>query len=112
MFIDLICIQIIIVIITDLTDFPSSVYKAISYFLTKGRIVTDNMYLHLVSCSLCQMHWVGLLYLIINGSFSIPSYLLVLILSFLTTSTKDILLYSKDLMSYLINRLYEWQERE
>ena len=112
MFIDLICIQIIIVVITDLTDFPSSVYKAISYFLTKGKIVTDNMYLHLVSCSLCQMHWVGLFYLIINGSFSIPAYLLILILSFLTTSTKDILLYIKDLMSYLINRLYEWQERK
>ena len=112
MFIDLILIQIIVVLIIDMSGFIDSFKSLISKILTKGRIETSNYRLRPIDCSFCMNWWVGLVYLIIYNHLSLGYIALILILSFLTTSTKDILLYSKDLMSYLINRLYEWQERK
>lgn len=112
MFIDLILIQIIVVLIVDMSGFIDSFKSFISKILTKGRIETSNYSLRPIDCSFCMNWWVGLVYLIISNHLSLGYITLVLILSFLTTSTKDILLYIKDLMSYLINRLYEWQEKK
>lgn len=112
MFIDLILIQIIVVLIVDMSGFIDSFKSFISKTLTKGHIETSNYRLRPVDCSFCMNWWVGLTYLVISNQLSLGSVALILILSFLTTSTKEILLYIKDLISYLINRLYEWQKRK
>lgn len=108
MLINLFFIQIIIVIITDISDWPKTVYKVVSYILTKGMIVKDDLNWHLVSCSFCQMWWIGLIYLIICHSFTIPYIALVALLSFATPITNSILLLIKDLVLYLINLNYKW----
>jgi len=96
-----------IVFVTDLTDFPASIYKFLSRILTKGVIVSGNGKLHLISCSLCQMHWVGLLYIILTGNFSIPMWGYVCLLAFLTGPAKDGLYLLKDLITKLINIVYK-----
>lgn len=105
MLINLFFIQIIIVIITDISDWPKTVYKAVSYILTKGKIVKDDLNWHLVSCSFCQMWWIGLIYLIICHSFTIPYIALVALLSFLTPLSSSILLLIKDLAIFLVNKI-------
>ena len=105
MLINLLFIQIIVVIITDLSDWPKTVYKTISFILTKGRIVKDNLNWHLVSCSFCQTHWIGLLFLILTSQLTLGSYCLLLLLSFLTPVTNSILLNMRDLMSFLLNKI-------
>lgn len=112
MFIDLILIQIIVVLIVDMSGFIDSFKSFISKTLTKGYIESSNYSLKPIDCSFCMNWWGGLIYLIISNQLSLGYITLILILSFLTTSTKEILLYIKDLISYLINRLYEWQKRK
>ena len=112
MLINLFFIQIIIVIITDISDWPKTVYKAVSYILTKGKIVKDDLNWHLVSCSFCQMWWIGLIYLLICHSFTIPYIALVALLSFLTPVSNNILLLMKDLIGFEINKIYEWLQKQ
>lgn len=105
MILDLICLLIVIVIITDLSGFPQTVYRFLSKFLTKGRIVTDRGNLTILTCSFCQMHWVGLFYLLVTGSFSIPKYTIILGLSLMSQVVKELLIAIKDLLIKLINRI-------
>ena len=104
-FLILLIIQLIIVFVTDLTDFPSTIYKLISSILTKGKLVSGNGKLHLISCSLCQVHWAGLLYLIITGSFSFYMWGYVCLLAFLTPVSRDALITLKDILTWILNQI-------
>ena len=103
MLINLIIIQLIIVFVTDLTDFPNTIYKALSYILTKGKFVVSQGNLHLVSCSLCQVWWLGLIYLIITHSVTIPALGFVLLLAFLTPVAKELLYLIKDILIKILD---------
>lgn len=105
MILDLILIQCIIVFIIDLSGAVDSFKLFISNILTKGKIQTTNYDLKPFTCSLCMTHWLGLLYLILTSQFTFGSYGLVCLLAFLTPVTSSILLYCKDLIIYVINKL-------
>ena len=105
MIIDLILIQLIIVFIIDLSGAVESFKLFISKILTKGRIQTTNFDLKPFTCSLCSTWWIGLIYLLICHSFTIPYIALVALLSFLTPLSSSILLLIKDLAIFLVNKL-------
>lgn len=105
MIIDLILIQLIIVFIIDLSGAVESFKLFISKILTKGRIQTTNFDLRPFTCSLCSTWWIGLIYLLICHSFTIPYIALVTLLSYLTPLSSSILLLIKDLAIFLINKL-------
>ena len=108
---DLLIITGIIVFITDITDFPSSVKKAISYITTKGRIVKDEYRIHVLDCSLCQVFWIGLLYLYLTDNFTLPFIGYVCLLSCMTEVIKDVILLAKDTCTTVINlmfRIIDW----
>lgn len=97
--IELFIIACIIVFITDLTDFPSSVKKAISYITTKGRIVKDEYRLHLIDCSLCQIFWTGLIYLLCIGEFNIFYIGFVCLLSCFSNVIKNYILLIEGILT-------------
>lgn len=105
MIIDLILIQLIIVFIIDLSGAVESFKLFISKILTKGKIQTTNFDLKSFSCSLCSTWWIGLIYLLICHSFTIPYIALVALLSYLTPLSSSILLLIKDLAIFLVNKL-------
>lgn len=105
MIIDLILIQLIIVFIIDLSGAVESFKLFISKILTKGKIQTTNFDLKPFTCSLCSTWWIGLIYLLICHSFTIPYIALVALLSFLTPLSSSILLLIKDLAIFLVNKL-------
>ena len=105
MIIDLILIQLIIVYIIDLSGAVESFKLFISKILTKGKIQTTNFDLKPFTCSLCSTWWIGLIYLLICHSFTIPYIALVALLSYLTPLSSSILLLIKDLAIFLINKL-------
>ena len=105
MIIDLILIQLIIVFIIDLSGAVDSIKLFISKHLTKNKIVTTNFSLKPFDCSLCSTWWIGLIYLLICHSFTIPYIALVALLSYLTPLSSSILLLMKDLAIFLINKL-------
>lgn len=105
MILDLILIQCIIVFIIDLSGAVDSFKLLISNILTKGKIQTTNYDLKPLTCSLCSTWWIGLIYLIICHSFTIPYIALVALLSFLTPLSSSILLLIKDLAIFLVNKI-------
>ena len=105
MIIELILIQLIIVYIIDLSGAVESFKLFISKILTKGKIQTTNFDLKPFTCSLCMTWWIGLIYLLICHSFTIPYIALVALLSFLTPLSSSILLLIKDLAIFLVNKL-------
>lgn len=105
MIIDLILIQLIIVFIIDLSGAVESLKLFISKILTKEKIQTTNFDLRPFTCSLCSTWWIGLIYLLICHSFTIPYIALVALLSFLTPLSSSILLLIKDLAIFLVNKL-------
>lgn len=106
-FLYMILIQIIVVIIIDLSDFPSTIKKAISFILSKGKFIKDDYTFHLSDCSFCIQMWVNLIFIIYLGQFSIPYITFMLLLSFFTDTTKDILIFIKDIMAKLNRTIYK-----
>lgn len=105
MIIELILIQLIIVYIIDLSGVVDSIKLFISKHLTKNKIVTTNFSIKPFDCSLCSTWWIGLIYLLICHSFTIPYIALVALLSYLTPLSSSILLLIKDLAIFLVNKL-------
>lgn len=89
--IDLILLQVIIVFIIDLSGIIPNIKNTISSYLTKDKIKSSNFSIKPFDCSLCMMHWVGLIYIICTG-FSIPLYCVVCILSLFTNPVSNALL--------------------
>lgn len=102
--IDLILIQIIVVIIIDISGVVEHIENAIARMLSLKKVS-----IHIIECSFCVSHWIGLFYLLVTDALSLKTYCFVLILSFLTSVTKEVLWTVRDLFIYLIklvNRLF------
>ena len=98
--IDLILIQIIVVIIIDISGVVVHIENAIARMLSLKKVS-----IHLIECSFCVSHWIGLFYLLVTGELSLKNYCLVLILSFLTSVTKDLLWGMRDRLVKLVSKL-------
>lgn len=60
------------------------------------------------SCSLCMTWWVGLIYLLVVGKFTIPMIGLVALLSFMTPVLKDLMLSVRELLNLIV---WMWDRR-
>ena len=67
-----------------------------------------NISIKPISCSLCMVFWLGLLYLLIQHAFTIPNIAYVCLLAYLTPHLKAILLYMKELLIFIENKLYKF----
>lgn len=88
---ELILLQIIIVFIIDLSGIIPHLKLFISSYLTKDKIKSSEFSFKPFDCSLCMMHWVGLIYIICVG-FTIPLYCVVCILALFTNPVSNALL--------------------
>lgn len=100
----MILIAFILVFIIDISGFITSLKKAISYLLTKGRIVKDNYSLKPFDCSLCMTFWVGCIYYLVIGDFTLLNLAYICLCSFLTPSIKDILYSLQDILTKLLQK--------
>jgi len=105
--INLLLIQLIIVFIIDLSGVMNSIKIALSKWLTKGKVASTGFNIKPFDCSLCMTFWIGLIYLLITKSFTLPYIAVVAGLSFLTQSANDLLLLIKDLITKVINTIYK-----
>ena len=106
-FLYMLLLQIIVVIIVDISDFPSTLKKILSSILTKGKFKTDKYQFHLIDCSFCIQWWVNLIYIICIGQFNIPYIAFALFLSVMCPISKDIIILLKDICIKIINKFYE-----
>lgn len=104
-YLNLLCIAVIVVCIVDMSDFSSSVKKAISFLFTRGKLVTDNYRLHLCDCSYCITFWSGLIYLIAVSQVSFSTLYVLLLMCVFTTIIKATLQLAIDLVMSIIRAI-------
>lgn len=108
--INLILIQLILVIIIDLTGITDEVKKSLWKYTYPGKPYKDFTFKPL-GCSLCMTHHIGLLYLLIFGRFSLLLYLILLLLAILTPTTKNLIILLKDSIDLIIYRIQFFIDR-
>ena len=98
-------------IVIDLTDFVESVKRGIWkwVFGKDGRSYQDFPFKPF-ECSLCMSFWLGLLYLIIWGEWTLPLMVYQLWLSIMTPVIKDILILVRAFLQKIIDTIYEWYD--
>lgn len=104
-YINVLCITLICVMVTDMTDFFQNVKKGICYLLTKGKFKSDNYRIHWLDCSLCQTNILGIITMFLMGCVTLPNYLYVLTLAIFTPVIKDIISTVFNLMETLITKI-------
>lgn len=100
-------ISLIVVIIVDLSGFIDSLKSGLKRIVTKGRMSGNDYRLKPFDCSFCMTFWTGLVYLLITHSFSLWMLSYLLLLCVFTVFIKDVLIVIKDILSYIIRKLYE-----
>lgn len=91
---NLIIIQLIIVFVADLSGF---IEDGIEPFL--GRLFKMKHFklkTKPFKCSLCLTTWIGLIYILIKGCFTIPMIGYVLLLAFLTPIANNLLIMVRE----------------
>ena len=95
--------MVIIVFVIDLSGVITEAENKLSKWL--------NVKCHIpkpISCSLCLTWWVGLTYLIITSTFTIPMITYVALLSYMTNPMYNILLFIRDLLNHIVDLLYKF----
>lgn len=100
----LLFIQIIIVLITDISGFPEDGLKPLFKRLTGGVGEPSKLF----TCSFCQTNWAGLAYLIFTGQLTFAAYAYVLFLAFMTPVTGSVLYLVRDFMTKITETIYDY----
>lgn len=101
MWLKLLILTSIIVFIIDLSGFIDEVERILSKWI-KAKVLIPKPF----SCSLCISWWIGLLYLLVYGKFTIIWIGYVALLSLLTTTIYNGLLMIRDLLNKIIDWVY------
>ena len=101
MILNLFILTCIIVFIIDLSGIITEMENILSKWL-KAKILIPKPF----SCSLCLTWWIGLLYLLVYGKFTIICIGYVALLSLLTTTIYNGLLMIRDLLNKIIDWVY------
>lgn len=102
----LIEIAIIVVIVIDLTDLIPTIKSKVSKVLG-----INNVSLKPFSCSLCMVVWCGLFYAVPRGYTSLAVLTFILILAYLSSTIKDILMMIKDIITLIIIKINSYLDR-
>lgn len=94
--INLLCMTLTIVFVIDLSGAVDTLKQLISRMLTNNKISSTNFNLKPFDCSLCTTWWMGLIYLLVTGTFTYPMVAFVALLAFLADVFTNILLLLKD----------------
>lgn len=103
LYINLLLITIITVNIIDLSGIITHIKKTICKWLNKPQ---QDFSIKPFDCSYCMSHWIGLFYLIITSQFSLFAYAILLFFCFITPVIKDLMIWFKDLMTTVVDKLY------
>ena len=107
MILKLFFISLIWTLILDLCGFALTVDKLLYRIFYKGRAFRDDAHFPPFDCSLCMTWWTGLLFLILNHSFTIFYIMMLLVFAWSTTIQKDLLVTIKDIIIKLVDIIYK-----
>lgn len=97
---NLLLIQLLVVFIVDLSGVMDHIKRAIWKWLKGDKPYRDFTFKPF-DCSLCANWWIGLIYLLITHSFTIPYIAYVALLAFLASTAATALQLIKDALDTL-----------
>lgn len=103
----LLLIAFIVVFIVDISGAVESFKSLLKWLLTKGKMKDSNYILKPVDCSLCQIFWCGLAYLLFTGNFTIPYIGFVCLLSYFSDILKSAILLVGDVIKTVYKLIYK-----
>lgn len=103
---NLFIISIIWVLILDLSGFALTIDKLFYKIFYPKRPFRDDARFKPFDCSLCMTWWSCLIYLIVVNALTLPNIAFSLLFAWLTTIEKDIFIFTKDLITKLLDILY------
>ena len=106
-YLNLLYITIIVVCIIDISGFLDTIKIWLSKILTHGKIAKSDYRIKPFDCSFCMNWWIGLLYIIVTGHFSLLLIAYILLLSTMTPVIQQFIILIKDLLIKLTNVIYE-----
>ncbi len=92
------------VLILDQFHFMDEITVLLSKWLSNGRI-EKPLQLKPFTCSLCMSWWTNLIYIIAVGEFSVPMLFGILLISWTTPITNDILTMIKTMIIKILNKI-------
>lgn len=95
------CVTLICVLITDVFGFWKEFSSLVTEWLTGGKL-HKSIPMKIMTCSLCQSHWLNVIIMLVMGCGTIPNYLYILILSMLTGVMGSLLMLIESLLMKLI----------
>lgn len=102
---DLFLLQVIVVVIIDLSGAADSFKSFLKRILTKGRMSDPNYSLKPIDCSFCMTWWTGLVYLFIVHSFTLWMVTWLLLLCVLTPVTGTFLVLVRELLLKILKKV-------
>jgi hypothetical protein len=103
-YINLLLIGIIITFVLDTSGFYGEFTSIISGWMTNGQIKKPIM-IKPFCCSLCMTFWIGLVYIIISGGFSILNLAYLCLVAYMTPIYNDLMILLRDTITKIINKL-------
>lgn len=103
-YINCICVAVIFVLISDIFQFWDNFSPIISRLMTKG-VVSKPIPSKIMTCSLCQSHWVNVIIMFVMGCVSIPNYLFILGCSFMTLVLPSIIFFIEGFINEILKEL-------
>lgn len=99
-YINLLIIQLIIVFVIDISGFiDEGIEPALANILKQKKVKLKKPF----SCSLCMTTWIGLIYILIYGSFTITMIGYVFLLAYLTPIAYNFLLMVREALTKITN---------
>lgn len=103
---NLFIISVIWVLILDLCGFARTIDKTFYKIFYPKRAYRDDAHFPPFDCSTCMTWWSCLIYLILINALTFQYIAFSLLFAWLTTIEKDIFIFIKDLITKLLDTLY------
>lgn len=104
--INLTLIAAIVVFIVDISGAVDSLKSGLKWILTKGKMKDSNYRLKPFDCSMCQIFWCGIIYLLVIGEFTLPYLGFVCLLACFTGVIKTSILLVEDILIKITQLIY------
>ena len=103
---NLFIISVIWVLILDLSGFARTIDKTLYKIFYPKRPFRDDAHFPPFDCPTCMTWWSCLIYLILINALTFQYIAFSLLFAWLTTIEKDIFIFIKDLITKLLDTLY------
>lgn len=103
---ELITINLVLILVIDLSGFVPEFKRMISKLLTNNKIAVDSFRIKPFDCSYCMTFWCTIIYLVLTQHFTAPYILAAVTITHLTDVTRQAMLLIKDLLIKLIDNIY------